>query len=79
MRSSDRRRSTCRKKLKTQVEQSLKDNYAIKSFIARLAEIAATTIKNVAQWLVWVAKGSYTLSIAALIPFILLRETGMVS
>ena len=29
---------------------------AIKSFIARLAEIAATTIKNVAQWLVWVAK-----------------------
>ncbi len=30
--------------------------YAIKSFIARLAEIAATTIKNVAQWLVWVAK-----------------------
>ena len=30
--------------------------YAIKSFIARLAKIAATTIKNVAQWLVWVAK-----------------------
>lgn len=29
---------------------------AIKNFIARVAEIAATTIKNVAQWLVWVAK-----------------------
>lgn len=29
---------------------------AIKNFLARLADIAATTIKNVAQWLVWVAK-----------------------
>ena len=29
---------------------------AIKNFIARVAEIAATTIKDVAQWLVWVAK-----------------------
>lgn len=29
---------------------------AIKNFIASLAEIAATTVKNVAQWLVWVAK-----------------------
>ncbi len=53
-------------KLKTQVEQSLKENYVIKqredwqnpmfTGMAKYLYIAATTIKNVAQWLVWVAK-----------------------